>query len=492
MLNKKGIGVWMLIISVAATSCNNLRLLVPKKKAKTQYINYRELFGANEEDKPKLPTQLVDESFNGKVRIITINKITGDTIVEWVNPVTIGTKKMIMPNQGREEVELETEYLALTDSSDIIKEHKAIVFVDDKNLTEFSKRNDTLFVNTTPEKSKLLLRSLMFPAAKAEQPIIATPTPSESKGVIASTNKQITRIKNKLNRREAKEKIKENIAKESKETILKDSAVNTSLVEILNSNNDNKELKVIDASVLIGDLEFDNDAKAQIISDQTELQQILSSKRIDWKSFRSKLKVQYKTKDDSKSFTSTLRMKKDEGVWLSIFIPVIGELYRGKVSQDSVSIIDKLKNKFYHYPSKQLQEFVHMPINNQMLQDILLGNVPYTNNAQFVGKKSEKGFAIKIIDKNTTWVYTFLPNKSLKKILVYGVSDGKPFRVINNFSEFEMTANGPVSMKRELKVLNEANPILVTIELNKAEFDAELEMPFTIPASFKDGNIEEN
>lgn len=72
-----------------------------------------------------------------------------------------------------------------------------------------------------------------------------------------------------------------------------------------------------------------------------------------------------------------IRMKKDSAIWISLR-PGLGiEAARILITTDSVRIIDKLNNDFLGFTFDSLRKRLDIPVDFQLIQNTLLGNLPY-------------------------------------------------------------------------------------------------------------------
>jgi hypothetical protein len=72
-----------------------------------------------------------------------------------------------------------------------------------------------------------------------------------------------------------------------------------------------------------------------------------------------------------------IRMKKDSAIWISLR-PGLGiEAARIFITPDSVRIVDKLNNDFLGFTFDSLSKRLDIPVDFQLIQNTLLGNLPY-------------------------------------------------------------------------------------------------------------------
>jgi hypothetical protein len=472
-------------------SCGAYRTLFPKKQ--NQYINYRTMFDIEDQPNTK-PQQLIDEANNGKIRIISINKITNDTVVEWVDPVVLGNgKKLILPVKTKN-APIEVEMRQLTREFEILAPHKAVVFKYDDGGTNFQERNDTLFVTTSQSKVDNILLELLGKNTSPETtPVVdnniiriidsstiqkndAALNPAEK--IKKLLGKRILNKEKRLSKKLEKTKDKLEAVQLKKDSVIE--LVTQPTIPI-----------AVENSFVVGDIQMDTDPNATTITDKIELQSILSNSKIAWQNFKCKAKVRLKTESDNKAFNANVRMLKNNITWASIHIPIVGEIFRAKASPDTIAMLDKWKDKFYNYPTQDMGKILGLPIAYNYLQNYIIGNVPELENIQtMLGKKSANGTVIKCIQNGLTTIVSFSPEGRIKYILAIGNNNGKSYSVKNTFTDYELIGNQYFSNSRNIQVLENGKQSNLSLELSKPEIDGAepLEFPYTIPGHFKNGN----
>ncbi|QHT70570.1 DUF4292 domain-containing protein [Rhodocytophaga rosea] len=112
-------------------------------------------------------------------------------------------------------------------------------------------------------------------------------------------------------------------------------------------------------------------ATPTVATDNTEFK----VQEIDFAYFNSKSKITYKDAENNLTATVNIRMKKDSIIWLSIS-KVGVEGIRSLITQDSIFVVDKLKNDFTTYDFKSLSEKFGFNITFDLMQAAILGNLP--------------------------------------------------------------------------------------------------------------------
>lgn len=101
-------------------------------------------------------------------------------------------------------------------------------------------------------------------------------------------------------------------------------------------------------------------------------------KYTDFVYMTTKSKLEYSDGNSTDQLAVTLRVKKDSVVWVSIGKAGV-EGARGLLRPDSVFVMDKLKNDFYSYDLKYLQELTQSNLSYGNIQNLLIGDLlfPY-------------------------------------------------------------------------------------------------------------------
>jgi Domain of unknown function (DUF4292) len=439
--------------------------LTPKKK---MYVDYNSVF--DKEGNNLNPNRLSEFSTDNKIRIVTINRITNDTIIEWVDPIEIGSGKRVFLNTPTEP---EPEVIAMPIIvKDTLPSHYSLRVEYDSTYSPpmYFKRKDTIILRGAQnEIANLLLNSKenKFAATKSE--------------VSAKAAKPLPKRKLDANNRAAKNNNK------AAKPIDK-----TKTVDIPKS--DENKIVIIDSNytipenqLTVGDAFFDKDLSATIEKDEFLINEYLRPKIVNWNTFKCKAKVYFNNKGKSQNFNAAIRMKKDSVTWASVI--VLGELARAIISKDSLLAIDKWNDKYYRYPVNQLQEMLNLPLSFNEMQDLILGNLSSKGMTIVIAKKSAKGFAIKLKGNGLNSILSFNKDSTLKSATIFGTNKKGKYAVKSTYDKYTETTHGLFAQARTIRMLQNTQETFVELDLQKLEFEGDLEFPFSIPEKFKEATL---
>ena len=114
---------------------------------------------------------------------------------------------------------------------------------------------------------------------------------------------------------------------------------------------------------------------------------------IDFKYLSIKSKVNFSSGGEEQSFPVNIHIKKDSIIWLSIVVGLEGA--RGIITQDSVIFLDRLHRTYYKYDFASLSQQFNFNINYNLVQSILIGNMPIKKRDIDEVSKQETGYLIK-------------------------------------------------------------------------------------------------
>src|SRR6185312_3913259 len=127
----------------------------------------------------------------------------------------------------------------------------------------------------------------------------------------------------------------------------------------------------------------------------------LAQNHIDFTTFNSKIKVDYKdSKQRNYDFNAYVRIKKDSVIWISIIAALGIEAFRVYITPDSVKIIDKLDKTVEYKSVSCIKELIKLPVDFSVLQDIIIGNPVFLDSSNvLLYRETENSISLGTADK---------------------------------------------------------------------------------------------
>lgn len=454
MIRLKHICIFILVV-FATQSCGVLNTLTKRKK--DNYVNYNLLFADPAANNALRNKAINRPSDDNRVRVITINQITGDTIIEWLRPMEANrTSKTILPVKDLTNKTVSATAATPTQQA-LEQNHKAIIisYTDADGPMSYKVINDTVYISTDSQSANRLLISLAN--KQFAEDLANNKKPNRTNGLRKVTTKN-EEVSNKF----TNDNIKSNI--------------NAPRALLANTNS------------IVGDLMFDTDNKAVTIQDLDSINEILKNNIIEWETYKCKARVKVKNGNDTKSFNITMRLLQDSLTWASVNLLGL-ELVRAKISKENIRLMDYTKDKYFEYNPNQLDAILDIPIAFNTLQNFIIGNPPISPSSSMLAKKSSKGWAVKIIADGSNSVFTYNADSTLKAVVIVTNKGGKSYSINGAFSDYQNSPLGKVSTRRDFTIIENKKVTHVEVNLTKFDFDAnDLEFPYKIPEKFKKGN----
>lgn len=211
----------------------------------------------------------------------------------------------------------------------------------------------------------------------------------------------------------------------------------------------------------------------------------------DFQYLTAKSKISFKSKDrDIDNANVSIRMKKDSVLWLQVVAGPI-EVMRGLITRDSIKIVDRYNKTYYLYDFSALSKQFDFQLNFDLIQSILIGNmpIPKKTNQRF---KKEKDFFMLRQEEGKILLENYIGEHSrrLKKLMVTEqptknslTLDYEDFTQLNNYL-FPYT--GLIQLDYESKEDKKRYQTVFRIKHQKVELSEKpLSFPFTIPSRFE-------
>ena len=213
---------------------------------------------------------------------------------------------------------------------------------------------------------------------------------------------------------------------------------------------------------------------------------IIGYNSIDYKTLQLKAKMHYESAEQKQNFTVNFRLSKNEIIWASLQVPIVGEVARAYITPDSVKAIDKFNKRVYLYSFKDLQKLINIDVDFFTLQEIILGNAiaidgKITDIKELAGIST---FFIKGIDFTNQLSYN-KADSSLKQIQLQTMRPISSSSILINLSEYKVEDQFKMSTIRDYHIQDVKGAAYLNMEINKFEFNKEIDFPFKVQANFK-------
>lgn len=210
------------------------------------------------------------------------------------------------------------------------------------------------------------------------------------------------------------------------------------------------------------------------------------SKKIDYKTFSAKIKVEYEdAKGKQPNITAYVRALKDSLIWISGYATIFNvEAFRILIKKDSVFVLDKINKEVKLRSIDYLQEVTEIPFDFETLQNLLIGNPIFLDENVISYKETGSKILLATLGKYFKHLLTL--NKT-DHFLIHSKLDD--VNIVRNrtaditYGDYVNNNGVNFSTFREITV-SEKNKLDVLLNFKQYEFNKELVIIFNIPANY--------
>ncbi|WP_117880071.1 DUF4292 domain-containing protein [Aureibaculum luteum] len=221
----------------------------------------------------------------------------------------------------------------------------------------------------------------------------------------------------------------------------------------------------------------------------------LSSKRViknhyinsfDKKTINAKLKIKYKGKSNLPSVTGSLRLQKDQTIWISL--TKLGfSVGKVLITPNRVSFYEKINRTYFDGDFTLLSNFLGTELDFQKVQDLLLGqSLLDLKKESFDISFSEKNYQLKPKVSHPLFDILFLINPINFKINSQQLNQkDENNTLVINYANYETIENE--FFPREIYIIasDKKNTSTIDVDYKSVEFNKSLSFPFEIPKNYE-------
>lgn len=213
----------------------------------------------------------------------------------------------------------------------------------------------------------------------------------------------------------------------------------------------------------------------------------ISTKKINYKTFNAKIKVEFYGQEVSDKFSLYLSILKDSVIYAQLKEPTLGIVgMQAKITKDSVILVRKFGEKYIQKRSiSYLQELTKIPFDFNTVQDILVGNPIFLSKNIATYRYVDDRLLISML--GTQFKNLLTVEKKDNQIVHFKLDD---IDVLKNrtcditYSNYSSMGNISFSTYRSISV-SEKSKLDINLEFKDVIFNEPLKYAFTLPKNFK-------
>lgn len=213
----------------------------------------------------------------------------------------------------------------------------------------------------------------------------------------------------------------------------------------------------------------------------------IQSRQVTFNTFSGKAKTKLDINGNSNDVTLNIRVARDQKIWISVTAIVGIEVARAQITPDSIIVVNRLQNLYIKKPFSYVYTYASRQITFKTLQALLVGNaIPEVLNSHpdFAAEGNNTVLSGTLQDL----VYKLLlgPDMKVTQTNLSNQFGGKSLQVANNV--FIQADNRVIPSQVDISSTAGDKKIKLNLRYTQAEFDKQLDYPFSIPKSYEPAN----
>jgi hypothetical protein len=212
----------------------------------------------------------------------------------------------------------------------------------------------------------------------------------------------------------------------------------------------------------------------------------IANTKIDFKTMNAKVKMDYETINDKKSFIANISIRKDSGIYITMRfdLGIIG--VKAFINKDSIFLNFPQDKKTERHALSYLQELVKIPLSYQTIEDLVIGNPIFMDSIDIISYKvmNERLQVSLMGNLFKNLMILSEDNSKLVELKLDDVDATKHRTCDIIYSEHALVKNIQFPLNRNISI-NAQTKIDIGMEIKEFNFDEPLKYTFTIPKTGK-------
>lgn len=222
------------------------------------------------------------------------------------------------------------------------------------------------------------------------------------------------------------------------------------------------------------------DSSALLVAEVAPLWQ----KRLDYKTFSGKAKVNYEGDGNSQEFTANFRVKKDSIIWITITgLGGLVQVARIYITPDSLYMLKILEREAVIMPLKDAAKILPTPVEFSSLQNLIVGD-PLRDGKIVSASRSPEQWTIEVADNSYQQRITYSKVDSTINTALLRTTDNSS-QAVTQYDTYADVRDRKISTHRVVNLKNGNDTYMAEMNFVSSDFDQPLEFPFSIPRNYK-------
>lgn len=231
-------------------------------------------------------------------------------------------------------------------------------------------------------------------------------------------------------------------------------------------------------------------SNAEIDKSMTAKQIIRENGKQDvrFKTLQAKVRIDYTEGDKENGTTVTLRMEKDNVIWLSAPLAIA----RVMITKDSVKFYDKLNNQYFDGDFSLLTKLLGTDIDFEKIQNIFLGEPIFNlKDDTYVAVPNDESYVLQPTNQRALFELFFLVNPGFFKLdsqQLYQPSEKRMLQI--DYKKYQEVSKQIFPENIRIIAVEKNNEIIIDLDFKAISLNGDVRFPFNIPSGFEEIELE--
>jgi outer membrane biogenesis lipoprotein LolB len=201
----------------------------------------------------------------------------------------------------------------------------------------------------------------------------------------------------------------------------------------------------------------------------------------------SRVQVNYDDGKTSQSLSVSLRMQKDETIWVSASILGIS-IARLLITPEKVSYYETIGKTYFDGDFSLLSSWLGVDIDFEMAQNILLGNAVFElNDKNYTASISDANYRLTPKNQQELFQHIFLLNPSNFRMASQQVIQPNDQRVLTiDYVSYQQAGNHIYPKEIRLNAIEQSDQTRIILDFRNIDVNPVVSFPFRIPGGYEE------
>ncbi|PHS66870.1 MAG: deoxyuridine 5'-triphosphate nucleotidohydrolase [Flavobacterium sp.] len=206
----------------------------------------------------------------------------------------------------------------------------------------------------------------------------------------------------------------------------------------------------------------------------------------EFNTIAARMHVLYKNGDDMQSLTVSMRMEKDQKIWIkaSLIGITLAKLY---ITPESVSFYETISNTYFDGDFSLLSNWLGIEIDFQKAQSILLGQTIFDLDLKYKSEVITNKYRLQPKQQPQNFIHSLLINPDNFKIdyeTLSQPSDNRTFTI--NYGSYNKLKGGFYPSEIKITATQKEEETKIEVKYKKIDYNVSIRFPFNIPNGYKE------